>query len=369
MEERFYMERALTLSKQGEFSAYPNPMVGAVIVKDGQIIGEGWHRGPGHPHAEVEALHSCHRDPAGATLYVTLEPCNHHGRTPPCTEAILKAGLSKVKMAVADPNPCVIGCGGSRLQAAGVVVERGLCRQEALELNRSFFYHALTKRPWVIMKSAASLDGKINGAAGETRWITGEASRKVVHGLRAQVGAILIGRGTLLQDNPALTNRFEPRGQRQPLKVLLDSSLQISETQRLVQENPENLLVFCNQQAPEVKINHLQALGVRVIQQATDGRIDLVKMLEHLGQNGVQSLLLEGGAQIYAAFIESGLVNEYYLFYAPIFIGGRATSLVADGVEIASRGEQPLLIKEVTYQGGDLLIRAYQEELSQCLPV
>jgi diaminohydroxyphosphoribosylaminopyrimidine deaminase/5-amino-6-(5-phosphoribosylamino)uracil reductase len=203
-----FMKRALELSELGAPLVYPNPMVGAVIVKDGRIIGEGWHHGPGLPHAEVEALRVCREEPAGATMYVTLEPCNHWGRTPPCTKAVIEAGIAEVQIAIRDNNCRVAGGGIAALTEAGIKVAIGLCREEALEINRSFFHYCHTGRPWVIMKAATSLDGKIATTGGQSRWITGEPARRLVHQLRSRVGAVLIGSGTMLADDPELTNRL-----------------------------------------------------------------------------------------------------------------------------------------------------------------
>lgn len=368
-QDLFFMKRALELSKKGSCQVCPNPMVGAVIVKDGRIIGEGWHRGPGLPHAEIEALRSCRTDPAGATMYVTLEPCNHYGRTPPCSEAIIKAGIREVKYAVADPNPKACG-GAERLRKAGIRTESGLGREEALELNRKFLYFCLTGRPWVIMKAAMSLDGKIATSGGESQWITSERSRKMAHRLRAEVNAVLVGSGTLLADDPLLTNRMAKPIARQPLKILLDSALKINPQHRLMADSPENLLIFCTVEAPEAKEEELRRLGARVIRQGKTGWIDLDEALIALGRLGVQSLLVEGGRMVFTSFWESGLVNEYYLFFAPFFIGGEASPGVLGGLGLDSLTKaERLAVKSVKRIGPDILVHAYKEEPKSCLPV
>ena len=280
-----FMRRALQLSRRGEALACPNPMVGAVIVKDGQIIGEGWHHGPGQPHAEVEALRACREDPKGTTLYVTLEPCNHYGRTPPCTEAIIKAGIKIVKIALLDPNRAVTGGGAARLRAAGIEVEIGIAGAEALELNRKFCHFCLKGQPWVIMKAAMSLDGKIATSSGQSQWITGEASRRLVHQLRSQVGAVLIGSGTMVQDNPELSNRLTPLAS-QPLKVLLDSELKVTPESNLVAKNPRRLLVFCTRKAHPAREEQLQRLGVQVVRQQAEERVDLINVMATLAKSG-----------------------------------------------------------------------------------
>lgn len=362
------MKRALELSKKGASLTHPNPMVGAVIVKDGRITGEGWHHGPGLPHAEVEALNNCSEDPAGATMYVTLEPCNHWGRTPPCTKALIEAGIAEIYIAARDTNRRVAGGGISKLEEAGIKVHVGLLREEALEINRAFFHHCHTGRPWVIMKAATSLDGKIATASGESRWITGEPARRLVHQLRSQVGAVLIGSGTMLADDPELTNRlFEPVA-RQPLKVVLDSALKIPLTGKLMSK-PEDLLLFCNGRASPGKIKELEFLGVRVFQQAGSGPINIPEALNVLGSIGIQSVLVEGGAEVFGAFLKEDAINEFYLMYAPFFIGGATAKGVIGGPGIDKlQDSRRLRIKSFSHIGEDILVHAYKEEPASCLP-
>lgn len=368
--DQIYMRRALDLAKQGRGITYPNPMVGAVIVKNGRIIGEGWHRGPGQAHAEVDALAHCRESAQGATLYVTLEPCNHYGRTPPCTEAIIAAGITAVKYAVPDPNPAVEGKGAKRLQAAGILVEAGLLKPEAIELNRLFLRFCLTGRPWVILKAALSLDAKVASAGGQSKWITGAAARTKVHQLRAEVGAVLIGGGTLRSDDPRLTSRLTPPPPRQPLKVLLDRQLAIGATANLISHGPEKLLIFCNRGADSAKIRTLSELGAQVFPSRSGEQWALTDLLTTLGGLGVQSLLVEGGPGIYSSFVNEGLVDEYYLFYAPFFMGGGGALPVIDNAGITALSEaQRLKIDAVELVGADVLIHAYKEELTQCLPV
>lgn len=368
-QDLIFMKRALELSKKGECLTCPNPMVGAVIVKDGQIIGEGWHHGPGLPHAEIEALKACRTDPKGGTMYVTLEPCNHYGRTPPCSEAIIKAGIGEVVYAISDPNP-VAGGGAERLKRAGIKTRSGLGGGEALELNRKFLHFCLTGRPWVIMKAAMSLDGKIATAGGESQWITGEQSRKLVHKLRAEVNSVLVGSGTLLADDPQLTNRMFKVTSNQPLKVLLDSKLLVTPEHRIIGEKPEDLIVFCTAQAESEKVGQLRSLGVRIIRQETAGRVNLADALASLGELGVQSVLVEGGSLVWTSFWELGLVNEYYLFYGPFFIGGDSAQGVLRGRGVQSLAEaEHLTIESVKKIGSDILVHAYKEEPQNCLRV
>jgi diaminohydroxyphosphoribosylaminopyrimidine deaminase / 5-amino-6-(5-phosphoribosylamino)uracil reductase len=365
-----YMKRAIELSKLGASMTHPNPMVGAVIVKNKQIIGEGWHHGPGMPHAEVEALKACQEDSGGATMYVTLEPCNHWGKTPPCTEAIINARIVEVKMAIRDSNCQVCGGGIEKLKLAGIQVTEGLCREEALEINRSFFYHCKTGHPWVIMKTATSLDGNITTANGESQWITGEKAREMVHELRSQVGAVLIGSGTCQKDDPQLTNRMYEPLTRQPLKVLLDSALKISIQSNMVSHEPDKLLVFCTDRADSLREEALQALGVQVIHQPGLGRVNLHSVLSFLGSQGIRSVLVEGGAEVFAGFLQADLINEYYLFYAPFFIGGATAKGVIGGSGInALIDARRLVINSLSHVGEDVLVHAYREDLPHCLQV
>lgn len=358
------MKRALNLAKKGFGKVYPNPMVGAVIVKDGEIIGEGWHHGPGQPHAEVEALHSCTCDPRGAALYVTLEPCNHYGRTPPCTEAIIRAGIGSVYYGAADPNPNVRGGGARRLSEAGIAAIGGVMETEALQLNQAFFHHCRTGHPWVIMKAGMSLDGKIALAGGASQWITGAKVRQEVHRLRSHVGAILVGIGTVTKDNPHLTCRLKGWSRRrQPLKVVLDSHLRIAQDSFLVQESPENLVIFCTNQAPFLKEEELTRHGVRVIRQEIQGKVDLEKVVNTLGSLGVQSVLVEGGHQVYGSLVDAGLIDEYYLFYAPFWIGGDMSIGVLGGTGLKRLADRASLqIESVRQCGEDWLVHAYSDK-------
>ncbi len=368
-QDLIFMKRALELSRLGASLTHPNPMVGAVVVKNNRIIGEGWHHGPGLPHAEVEALNSCRENPEGATLYVSLEPCNHWGKTPPCTDAVIRAKIAAVKIAIEDCNCQVTGGGTEKLRAAGIRVDIGLCREEALEINRGFFHHCRTGRPWVIMKSAASLDGKIAVPSGESHWITGEPARRMVHQLRSQSGAVLIGSGTLINDDPELTNRLYEPIVRQPLKVLLDSGLKISFENRIIKNTPANLLVFCTERAPSAKVKQLEAIGVRVNRQSSADMANLPAVLDTLGALGIRSVMIEGGSEIFAGFLGADLINEYYLFYAPFFIGGTASKGVVGGAGIDTlQNARRLVINNIDRIGEDILIHAYRKELRTCLP-
>ena len=280
----------------------------------------------GAAHAEVEALRQAGDAAQGADLYVTLEPCNHQGRTPPCTQAILAAGVRRVIIATRDPNPQVTGGGAEYLSSQGVAVEAGLLETEARRLNEAWFHWTNTGRPWVIAKAACSLDGKIATAGGESQWLTGEAARAYGHRLRHRVDAILVGIDTVLADDPQLTTRL-PRGRgKDPIRVVLDSRLRLPLTAKLLHlDSPAPTWVACTSAAPTEKIRAIKDLGAEVLVFPPDaGRVPLKPLLELLGPRQVQSLLVEGGAEVLGSFFDQGLVNQFYFFFAPKILGGRS---------------------------------------------
>ncbi len=356
------MQLALRLAAKGAGWVSPNPMVGAVLVKDGRIVGRGFHRRVGAAHAEVEALRQAGAAAKGADLYVTLEPCNHQGRTPPCTQAILAAGVARVLIANLDPNPQVTGGGAEYLKSKGVKVETGLLAAEARRLNAAWFHWTNTGRPWVIAKAACSLDGKIATAGGESQWLTGEAARAYGHRLRHRVDAILVGIETALTDDPQLTTRLpRVRGQ-DPIRLVLDSLLRIPSTARLLHlDSPAPTWVACTNAAPKEKIRAIKELGAEVLVfPAESGRVPLKPLLDLLGRQQVQSLLVEGGAEVLGSCFDQGLVNQFYFFYAPKILGGRT----APGV-LGARGvghlKEAHLAKETTIKRlqDDILISGY----------
>ncbi|CAK8722927.1 bifunctional diaminohydroxyphosphoribosylaminopyrimidine deaminase/5-amino-6-(5-phosphoribosylamino)uracil reductase RibD [Candidatus Electrothrix laxa] len=356
-----YMRLAIKEAEKGLGRTSPNPCVGAVIVRDDQIIGQGYHRQAGTPHAEVNAIanvlekaNSC----AGATIYVTLEPCNHTGRTPPCTQAILTAGFSRVVIGMADPTPVASG-GADFLQSQGVEVRLGVLEQECRQLNYPFLKHSVSGLPWVVMKAGVSLDGKISRRQGKGGAVTGPASKQRVHELRNQLDAILIGSGTALIDNPSLTTRLKQEGRRDPLRVILDSQLRLSSDARmLTQQSSAATWIFCDQQASVQKQKDLEQAGAsiqRVDEQ--DGGLDLAQILQRLGQADITSVLVEGGAAVHGSFLKKKLVDQVYLFTAPYFIGEQGTSLFS-GYSIGEEGT-PLSLQEQTTEtvGRDILIQ------------
>lgn len=334
------MRRALHLAQGGRGRTSPNPMVGAVLVKDGVVVGEGCHPYVGGPHAEVVALEAAGERVRGATLYVTLEPCCHTGRTPPCTEAILRAGIARVVAAVQDPNAAVCGQGIARLRDAGVAVEVGLCEAEALALNGAFFTWVTRGRPLGILKAGMSLDGKIATRTGDTRWITGEAARRRAHQMRAEADAILIGVETALRDDPLLTARDAP-APRQPLRIVADSQARLPLRQQLARTAREvPTVVATTPGAPGDRVAALQAAGVEVlVVEGAGPRVDLKALAGALAKRDVTSLLIEGGGTLHAAALEAGIVDRVALFVAPLLLGGREAVPVLGGIGAATLGE------------------------------
>jgi len=324
--DKLFMKRALRLAALGRGRTSPNPMVGAVVARGGEIVGEGFHAVVGGPHAEVHALKRAGDKARGATLYVTLEPCNHHGRTPPCTHAILDAGIKRVVAGMADPNPNVKGSGADHLSARGVAVRVGVMEKECRLLNQPFIKHSTTGIPFVTIKAAATLDGRIATRSGDSRWISNERSRRFVHRLRHALDGILVGIETALRDNPLLTARLPgTRAFRQPTRIVLDARLRLDLASRLVETARDvPLWVACGENAPAENERRLLDAGAEVLRfPAENGRIDLSGLLRELGRRQLTSLLVEGGSRVLGAFIENRLADDFYLFYAPKILADR----------------------------------------------
>ncbi len=326
------MAAAVRLAGQGIYSTHPNPNVGCVIVNDGQVVGRGWHRCAGEPHAEILALREAGERARGADVYVTLEPCSHQGRTPPCAAALVAAGVGRVVAAMQDPNPLVAGQGLARLRDAGIAVETGLLENAARQLNPGFIRRMQHGRPWVRLKLAASLDGRTAMASGESRWITGEAARRDVQRLRARSSAIVTGIGTALADDPSLNVRLDAaqlhgvEPVRQPLRVVLDSQLQLPPSARLLSLPGETLVVTAN--TDKSAWQPLQAAGAEVVALETGGeRPDPAAVLDLLGERGSNEVLLECGPTLAGAFMAAGLVDELVLYLAPHLMGDSARGL------------------------------------------
>jgi diaminohydroxyphosphoribosylaminopyrimidine deaminase/5-amino-6-(5-phosphoribosylamino)uracil reductase len=352
--DREHMARALALAARGLFSTTPNPRVGSVIVKDGAVIGEGFHVRPGEPHAEVNALADALArggDPRGATLYVTLEPCNRHGRTPPCVDAVIAAGISRVAVAMRDPNPEQTN-GGDSLRAAGVDVAFGLLQAEAHELNIGFVSRMTRGRPWVRAKLAASLDGRTALANGESQWITGADARADGHAWRARACAVLTGVGTVMQDDPRMTVRAVDTP-RQPLRVVVDRHGQTPSSARVLADN--NALVVT---AGERNAAWPAALEVLTLPDR-DGRVDLPALLRELGMRGINELHVEAGAKLSGAFLDAGLIDELLMYVAPALIGDPARGMFERTAPLTALAARTRLAwHSVERIGGDLRVMA-----------
>ena len=356
------MKRALCLAERGRGRTSPNPMVGAVLVKDGRIVGEGFHPRAGEPHAEIFALRQAGEQARGATLYINLEPCCYHGRTPPCTQSLIAAGVAEVHLAMFDPNPLVAGRGRAELEAAGIRTMVGEREAEARALNEVFAHWITTGRPFVIAKFAMSLDGKIATRTGDSRWITGPAARHYVHQLRDQVDAILVGVETVITDDPLLTTRLERADVRHPLRVILDCTGRIPPTARVLDAAlPGRTVIATTEVMPAERHQSLMAGGVEVLMlPAEDGCVSLTALLAMLGQRQVTSLLVEGGGTVLGSFFAHGLVDKVLVFLAPLIIGGRDAPTPVGGTGVACIAEAWRLERvRVRQLGPDVLISGY----------
>jgi diaminohydroxyphosphoribosylaminopyrimidine deaminase/5-amino-6-(5-phosphoribosylamino)uracil reductase len=358
-----YMRRVLTLARKGEGKVSPNPMVGALVVKDGRVVGEGYHHAAGKPHAEILAMEAAGEMAAGADLYLNLEPCSHWGRTPPCIDAIIKNRIARVFVGLIDPNPRVAGLGIKTLRDNGIEVDVGILENECRQLNEVFFKYITLKIPFVIMKAAATLDGRMATSSNDSRWVTGEPARKFVHRLRSRHDAILVGVNTVIADDPQLNCRL-PGKHRQPLRIVLDSKLRIPLSSQLVKTCKEmGVLIATTEEADENKLKKLEQAGVEVARlEAARGQVALVKLLEYLGEREVTSLMIEGGSEVFTSALAEKIVDKVYLFYAPKILGGR------DSIPMVG-GENPRYMSEaLTFHdlklkklGEDILLTGYPE--------
>lgn len=319
-----FMKKALRLALLGAGMTSPNPLVGAVIVKNGDVVGQGYHQALGGPHAEVNAIKRAGALAAGGTLYVTLEPCNHHGLTPPCTKAVIDAGISRVVFGMRDPNPDVAGAGGENLRRAGIEVEEGILEQECRTLNQPFIKYVTTGLPYITLKAAATLDGFIATSSGDSRWITGESSRQFAHQLRFLADGILVGIGTVMADDPLLTvRRHGKKTPRHPVRIVLDSKLQIPmDSQLVLSASASPVWIVCRQEASVKNESALSGAGVQVLRVGSgDSGVDVSSLLEELGRRRISSVLVEGGARVLGSFLEGGFADEFHFFYAPKILG------------------------------------------------
>jgi diaminohydroxyphosphoribosylaminopyrimidine deaminase/5-amino-6-(5-phosphoribosylamino)uracil reductase len=365
------MQRALELAQQSVGLSSPNPAVGCVLVRDGKIIGEGWHEYDRKDHAEVVALRAAGEAVRGATAYVTLEPCSHTGRTGPCAEALLSAGVARIVAATEDPNPAVRGKGLARLRAAGVAVDVGVRNAEAQKLNDGFARHIRTRLPFVTLKAGLSLDGRIAPAPGSSPrgapvYLTGEAARAEVHRMRHAADAVITGINTVLEDDPVLTDRSDLPRRRRLLRVVLDSGLRIPLDSKLVRTAQEDLLIFCGV-APTQRQRTLEALGVRVERvegiaraarhgaEARSGGVSLSAALHRLGEMDIQSAMLEAGGQMNSSALNGDHVDKITLFYAPLFLGSNAVPMLQEAIPGLSMKGNP----EIACFGQDVRVEAY----------
>ncbi|MDI7258945.1 MAG: bifunctional diaminohydroxyphosphoribosylaminopyrimidine deaminase/5-amino-6-(5-phosphoribosylamino)uracil reductase RibD [Thermodesulfobacteriota bacterium] len=357
--DEHWMRRALRLAARGRGRTSPNPMVGAVLLKDGKVIGEGYHKRAGESHAEIIAIKRAGNAARGATLYINLEPCSHYGKTPPCAHALIEAGMKRVVVGMEDPNPLVKGRGMEALRKAGLDVETGILEEECRRLNEAFCKYILKKEPFVMMKIASTLDGKIATQRGESKWITGEASRRFVHRLRDQVDGLLVGIGTILKDDPMLTARI--RGGRDPYRIVLDSRLRIPEGARVVVTSPAKTIIATTELAPVERREALEKNGVRVlILDSTQERVNLRSLLSKLGEMEMMSLLIEGGSEVNGSFLDQGLIDKIFLFLSPKLMGDCQSPGIFKGRGAATLEEACSLNRlSVKRIGEDILVEGY----------
>lgn len=353
------MARALQLALRGAGHTRPNPMVGAVLVKDGRIIGEGWHKQYGGPHAEVNAFASATEDPEGATLYVSLEPCSHYGKTPPCADLIIRKKVARVVAALEDPNPLVSGRGFRKLRANGIRVTVGVLAEEARHINDVFLTYVTRKRPFVLYKAAMSLDGKIACHTGESQWISSEKSREEVQRLRGILSGIMVGAGTVIADNPRLTCRMEEY--ENPARIIVDGKLRVPLESRIFHEPGRNIILTTSEASLEKK-KALENLGVELIEADSEepGKVDLKSAMLALGIKGIDGILLEGGPTLAASALEAGIIDAIRFYIAQKIIGGREAPSPFAGTGAAHMNEVvPLTDAVYGTSGDDLWIQAY----------
>lgn len=362
-----YMKRALKLGLKGIGFVNPNPLVGAVIVKDGSIIGEGYHERYGGLHAEINAISRCTQSPEGATMFVTLEPCCHFGKTPPCCDALIKARISKVVCAMPDPHEVVAGKGFQRLRDAGIEVVCGVLEKEALQINEIFVKYITTKQPFTVLKSAMTLDGKTASTTGNSKWISGEKSRAHVHKLRHRMSAVMVGINTVIADDPELTARV--KGGRNPIRIVIDSKLRIPIGAKALNAKAQTFIIT-GLDADDVKARRLSDLGASIIRfPLFEGKIPLKSVMTELGNRGIDSVLIEGGGVLNSHALNEGIVDKIITFIAPKLIGGANAPTFFEGIGIADI-ENALKINftNVSKTGEDIMLESYFIREAKCLP-
>lgn len=354
-----YMKLAIEMAKKGAGVVNPNPMVGAVIVKEGRVIGQGYHKHYGSNHAEVNAFENVCENPEGGSIYVTLEPCSHYGKTPPCVDKIIENKIAKVVIGALDPNPIVKGRGIKALKEAGIEVVTGVLEEECKQLNEVFMKYIIDKKPFVVLKTAMTLDGKIATESGESKWITSEKARQEVHKLRNKLASIMVGVDTVIKDNPELTCRLD--GGRNPIRIIVDSKLRIPMDAKVVVDNLAHTIIATTEFADKDKILSLEKLGVKVlIIKSKNERVDLQSLMIKLGELNIDSVFLEGGSTLNFSALEENIVDKMQVYISPKIIGGEKSKTPVGGKGIKKISDAIMLENmRVRYIGTDLLIEAY----------
>ena len=358
--DEYYMKLALTLAEKGRGSVAPNPMVGAIIMKNNRVIGEGYHEKYGQPHAEVNAFNSATEDVEDATIYVSLEPCSHHGKTPPCADLIIQKKVKRVVVGALDPNPLVSGRGIKKIKAAGIEVISGVLAEESQQLNEVFMKFITENKPFVVLKTAMSLDGKIATPTGESKWISGEESRKNVHQERAHLTGIMVGINTVLRDNPRLTARVPDA--KNPIRIVVDSQLRIPLDMNILQQQKEApTIILTTKKARPEKMDLLTERGITILIVADrKGRVDLQEGMAKLGEMNIDSILLEGGAELNYSSLEAGIVDKVQVYIAPKIIGGASSPTPMGGKGIVSLSKAfPVERMTTKMIGEDVFIEGY----------
>ncbi|MGG7146326.1 bifunctional diaminohydroxyphosphoribosylaminopyrimidine deaminase/5-amino-6-(5-phosphoribosylamino)uracil reductase RibD [Clostridium butyricum] len=358
--DEFYMKRALELAVKGIGMVNPNPMVGAVIVKDNKVIGEGFHEKYGHAHAERNAVKNAVEDIEGATVYVTLEPCAHYGKTPPCVDLLIEKKVRKVVIGMLDPNPLVAGKSIKKLKENNIEVKVGVKEKECRELNEVFIKYITTKKPFVIMKAGISIDGKIATSSGESKWITSERSRLHSHELRNRMSGIMVGINTVLSDDPSLTYRGEHKG-KDPLRIIIDSTLKVPFESKVIKYNNNNTIVACVENTDLIKKEKLEKMGVKIIEtKSKKGKVDLQEVVEKLGKEKIDSILLEGGGTLNFSALKEGIVDKVRFYIAPKIIGGENSKNSVSGQGFYNL-DDCVNLKDMSYEqmGNEIVVEGY----------
>lgn len=358
--DEFYMKRALELAIKGVGMVNPNPMVGAVIVKDNKVIGEGFHEKYGHAHAERNAVKNAVEDIEGATVYVTLEPCAHYGKTPPCVDLLIEKKVRKVVIGMLDPNPLVAGKSIKKLKENNIEVKVGVKEKECRKLNEVFIKYITTKKPFVIMKAGISIDGKIATSGGESKWITSERSRLHSHELRNRMSGIMVGINTVLSDDPSLTYRGEHKG-KDPLRIIIDSTLKVPFESKVIKYNNNNTIVACVENTDLIKKEKLEKMGVKIIEtKSKKGKVDLQEVVEKLGKEKIDSILLEGGGTLNFSALKEGIVDKVRFYIAPKIIGGENSKNSVSGQGFYNL-DDCVNLKDMSYEqmGNEIVVEGY----------